>query len=140
MPTSKSKYPINDRIIEKMAEAGLDEMALAAASGLPKATIYRIAKKEVKPNRGTVEVLARALKANFSYLFTGVHREPEVTQNVTTETNPYRDYALKRLEDEVDTWKQKYEQVWDRFTNLLERVPLGKFNPDSDTAYRAVGT
>lgn len=71
----KKDYSINDRVIEKMKEAGMDEMALAMATGLPKQSIYNLTNKEVKPTRGTIELIAKALKANFSYLFTGTERE-----------------------------------------------------------------
>lgn len=81
MPNTKNKYPINERVIEKMAEAGLDEMALAANTGVPKATIYRITNKQVKPNRGTLMTLAPALNTSLNYLLTGQEGTSQVGTN-----------------------------------------------------------
>lgn len=107
MKTKKSDYPVNDRIIEKMTEAGMDESSLAIASGVPKMTVYRITKKEVKPNRSTVEQLAKALNANFLYLFTG--REGEIRTGV----DPWKDVALKQVASERDNLKMEVANLWD---------------------------
>lgn len=141
MNKKKSDYPVNDRVIEKMNEAGMDEMALAMASGIPKATIYRIVKKEVKPNRSTVQQIAKTLNANFLYLFTG--NEGELPGEGV---DPWKDVALQqvagerdRLKAEAETWKAKYDQVWSRLEFFLDRLPLGKRKPVEETTLAATG-
>ncbi len=40
--------------------------------------------------------------------------------------NPYKDYAIQRLEKEAATWQQKYNDLFSMLTKVIDRSALGK--------------
>lgn len=133
------KESLGDRVIRLMSREKLTSLQVAAKIDKHVTTVDRIAHSETKsPPDATLRKLANALNTSYEYLTTGEGEETVMSSGSEPSGHSlYRDYALKRLEQEADTWKEKYEQVWARFTSLLDKVPLGKFRPVKETASEA---
>lgn len=132
----KQLETLGDRIMRLMKKSGMSSQELATKIDKHFTTVDRIIHSVTQnPPDATLRKIANALNTSFEYLSTGEGEEVLQSKNfANASADPYRDYAIQRLEKEAETWKEKYEQVWNKFTNLLERVPLGKFDPVKEAA------
>lgn len=130
------KETIGHRVMLIMKREGLTSQQLAAKVDKHVTTIDRIRHDENTPSDATLRTVANALNTTFEFLKTGDGSEvAQAKTEANAISDPYRDYALQRLEKEADTWKQKYEQVFSRLEFFMDRLPLGKRKPVRETAY-----
>lgn len=98
-------YPINDRIIEKMKETGMDVRSLSTASGLSEPGLYKIIARKGTPNRRTVKAIAKALNANFPYLWTGKEGEELLF------TDPTLELLFNKMDEEIKYLRSLIDQM-----------------------------
>lgn len=115
--------------------------------GVSLSTVYKIEKGATITNDVLI-ALEEKVNVNPNYITSGKGEKfkngqmPEFNETdsqAKNSTDPWRDALVMQLKYDAETWKEKYEQVWNKFTNLLERVPLGKYKPVKETALAKAG-
>lgn len=98
---------VNDRVIDLLKSSGMTEVQLAEAIRKPASTVYRITRKEVKPSKPTLQLIATALNANFIWLTYG-KGEPMAqpnAQQTPAEGLSWQDATYKSMQDQIATLK-----------------------------------
>jgi transcriptional regulator with XRE-family HTH domain len=124
----------NDRILEIREAMKYNQADFASLVGLTNTQLSRIENGEGNPRLSTLKRICAATGANLVWLSEGKGDRGELKAVEIDGNGPYRDFAIQQLEDERDTWRDKYDQVWKRLEFFLDRLPLGKHKPVKGSA------
>jgi transcriptional regulator with XRE-family HTH domain len=99
----------------------------------------------LNPYPSTLESIAKKFGTTHEWLTEGKgdmlpNGMVDLDEKSEVTTDPWKDALVTQLKSEADAWKQKYEQAWNRLEFLMDRLPLGKLKPASETAYLRTGT
>lgn len=120
---------VNSRIKMLRTHLGLTQQDFSKLVGLTNTHLSRIENEENSPQISTVDQISDRTGVDKDWLLHGLGELKiiKIKEQENINNNPYKDYAIKRLEKEADDWKKKYEDVIDRLFKMIDRGNLGKF-------------
>jgi transcriptional regulator with XRE-family HTH domain len=88
-----------------------DRERIGEASKIDYPTVYRISTGDtLNPSKKTLEPIAAALKINLDWLHKGIgERDAQPVEE--TGVNPYKDFAIKHLTEEIAYYRQLLMQI-----------------------------
>jgi len=111
---------VNDRVIDLLKTSGMTEVQLAEAIRKPASTVYRITRKEVRPSKPTLQLIATALNVNYLWLTYG--KGDPLSKTNAEQTHSERSITDKAIELLEEQLTKKDEQI----ASLL--AVIGKLN------------
>jgi transcriptional regulator with XRE-family HTH domain len=129
------KNTINARIKLLRSHLNLTGEEFSNLIGITSAQLSRIENGKSEPQNGTINKILDKTNVTNEWLLHGKGElKAHVASSTTQESNPWKDVAFlevtnerDHLKSEVDNWKKKYDQVWNRLEFFMDRLPLGKF-------------
>lgn len=116
--------PMNDRVIDLLKSSGMTEIQLAEAIRKPASTVYRITRKEVKPSKPTLQLIATALGVSYLWLVYGKGEKfGEDITNAPNAANPYKDALVNELKSQVNYLQEMLKlALGSKGTNFLKAL------------------
>lgn len=114
---------VNTRVKLLRTHLNLTQQDFSSLVGLTSTQLSRIENGESAPQKGTLKQIIDRTGVNSEWLLEGKGelKVLAVINKTQDESNPYRDYAIQRLEKEAETWQQKYNELFQMFRSVLER-------------------
>lgn len=117
------KTTINERVRMLRTYLNQTQQEFSHVVGVTPTQLSRIENGESSPQKGTIKQIIDSTGVNSEWLFDGigelkVHAVVKQTQEVN---NPYRDYTIQKLEKDITTWQEKYNELFQMFNKFLDR-------------------
>jgi transcriptional regulator with XRE-family HTH domain len=120
------KRTVNERVKVLRTHLNLTQQAFAELVGITSTQLSRIEGGEGTPQKSTLQKIVDATGVSFEWIEHGegdlkaqvIKREAQVVEN------PYKDYLVQKLEKDVSTWQQKYDEVF----SMLKSFTSGEVN------------
>jgi transcriptional regulator with XRE-family HTH domain len=131
---NKKQQTVGERLRtlrERYKGRGVTAKILSEAAGITPMQLNNLENDKVKtPSHDTLIKIASFLGSTVQWIETGKGEmlpegEIEIKKPEGSTGDPYRDYAIQRLEREVEkeeqqakTWQEKYDQLWEMFSRV----------------------
>lgn len=128
----KHKPTLGSRLKDLRKEYGLSQSDFGQYIGISYVAVANIEKEiTLNPQMDTMKKIVDVYGTTQEWLMEGKGEmlpegKKQLVKASDMENNPYKDYAIQRLEKEAETWKQKYNDVFNMLSKVLDRGNLGK--------------
>lgn len=123
----KNKPALGSRLKTLRLEYGISQSDFGNYIGISYVAVANIEKGvTLSPQMDTMKKIVEVYGTTSEWLNEGKGEMlPEGKRHLIktsdAENNPYKDYAIQRLEKEADTWQQKYNQLFEMFSRYMDR-------------------
>lgn len=122
---------MNSRVKMLRTHLNMTQQDFSTLVGVTSTQLSRIENGESAPQKGTLNQIIEKTGVDSEWFLNGrgeLKVNAVVNKAQHNSDNPYKDYAIQRLEKEADTWQQKYNDLFQMFNKFIDRGGnLGKF-------------
>lgn len=134
------KTTVNSRIKQLRTSYKLTQSEFAEWVGVTSTQLSRIENEQSEPQNKTIKQIIAATGVNEMWMLHGEGELPNASrpQIVVTKQgdNIYQDALYKELKENASTWKQKYDELFSMFKQVLDRGGnLGKSKAPESNAW-----